>query len=280
MNTIVVDCHGLCHRAKHSMGDLEYDLQRTGVIFGFMSEMYRLAKSFNPCKFVFAWDSKDSLRKMVYPQYGRHHDGEEYTEEDIIAFEQFSTIRDVVIPEMGFANSFLYSGLEADDIIASVVKNYAGKFIIVSSDHDLYQLLAQNVEIYSPYSKKMMTHSEFYAKWGILPIKWAEVKAYAGCNSDNVPGIERVGEVTAAKFLRKALRPTTQAYKDILLNQELFERNMKLVKIPFEGTPTPVINNEERLSLDGFLRVCQRYGFTSMLDKESIRLWKQLFDLT
>ena len=45
-----------------------------------------------------------------------------------------------IIPKMGFKNSFIRTGQEADDIIAQLTIDYPG-MTIVSNDKDLYQLL-------------------------------------------------------------------------------------------------------------------------------------------
>jgi 5'-3' exonuclease len=70
------------------------------------------------------------------------------------------------------------------------------------------------------------------------------VKSIAGCDTDDVKGVKGIGEKTAAKFL---LGKLTKGKKldAINANLDLFKINSPLVKLPFPGTPSHELQNDE-----------------------------------
>ena len=284
---VVVDSNYLCHSARHSqnLAGLSLDGIKTGIVFGFFRSIMTLYKKLETPYFIFIWDSGVSYRKQISADYKANRIkfdesmGQEELDEARTVYNQFNILRDEIIPKLGFP-SFIESGFEGDDLIASVVTNpYPGyKYIIASPDHDLYQLL-EYADLYSPKTRNFYTEANFRKEWGIDPCQWANVKAMAGCVSDNVKGLLRVGEKTAAKFLRGELYKG-EAFKHIMSNsgKEIIEKNMRLVYLPFEGTPDLVINPAD-FSIDShyFQDVCETYGLMSFLTPSNYGQWKALF---
>ena len=81
---LLLDCNYLCHRAKHSTGDLSYGGDATGVIYGFLKSLSGFQDFFNTSNFVFCWDSNTSKRKEIYPEYKANRENKEYTDEEIV----------------------------------------------------------------------------------------------------------------------------------------------------------------------------------------------------
>lgn len=100
------------------------------------------------------------------------------------------------------------------------------------------------------------------------------VKAMSGCDSDGVPGIPGVGEVTAVKFIRKELSKTSAIYKTIMSPEsaEVVCRNRRLVELPYEAvpTPTPEWDLSEKISIKGWNHVCERLGIKSMIGRAPV----------
>lgn len=152
MGYTLIDASGLMHQARHSTGDLSTDTQGTGVIFGFLSQIYSIKKAYPKHQILLCYDSKLSKRKELFPDYKRKRAEERTPEEQQeleYAREQFTEIRRVVMPRLGFKNAYLQQGYEADDLIAQLCRQLAlqvepgipNEIVIVSRDHDLYQLL-------------------------------------------------------------------------------------------------------------------------------------------
>jgi DNA polymerase-1 len=285
MTHLIIDSHAICHQAKHSTGELSHNDIGTGIVFGFFKQIYSLAVKFKTNKFVFAWDSKTSKRKSVYPMYksNRKERNEEEKIVNQIAFEQFNEIKTEILPKLGFINIFEEEGYEADDIIASILWNKNGEIpcIIVSSDTDLYQLL-DKAPMYSTRKKELYTNEMFSKEWGVIPMDWSQIKAIAGCSSDGVPGIPRIGEKTAIKFLRGELSAQSNPYKLLTErdSKEIISRNLSLVKLPFLGMKKIKIKEEEEvLSQDAFIEMFNTKGFNSLITKEAVTQWKKTLQL-
>ena len=277
MKTLVVDCNFLCYQSWFAMGELKHHDNGTGVIFGFMSQLYNLAQHFDTNRFIFCWDSKSSKRRDKHPFYKiRDKSGEDMTD----AFRQFKDIRRHVLTTLGFRNNFVLGGFEGDDIIASVVINHepddGDRKIMISSDGDLYQLL-EHAHMYNPRNRKTMTRKGFMEKYDIPPRLWAHVKALAGCTSDTVPGIKGIGEGYALRYLRGHLS-RGKAWESIESQEgkAIYERNLGLVMLPMEGTPVFNIR-EDILYLNNFVEICQEYGFKSFLEDK--RDWRDRFNM-
>ena len=283
---LIIDSNFICHRALNAIREvkLTYGDLRTEIILSFLLQIHKIALKFRCNKLIFAWDSIINYRKDIYKDYKKKDFKEELTEEEIermkICYRQFSEIRYKVLPSLGFKNVYQQTGVEGDDIIASVIINNPGKhFTIISRDNDLYQLLSPRVDMYDPISHKMITKRSFEEKWGIPPQMWGEVKCIAGCKNDNVPNVPNVGPKTAIKYLKHRLKATTQAFKRIKESEPIIERNRRLVVLPFECTLGIKIK-EDQLYLIDFIEIFEKYGFESQLRNSELKQWQDTFNLS
>jgi 5'-3' exonuclease len=280
--TLLLDCNGICHALRHTIGALSHNGKETGIVFGFLLQLFTLQKRFRPYRWVFAWDSGHSLRRKIYPQYKGNRAIKRNPEEEWhrqSSFRQFDLLRDEVIPELGLSEWNLYEhGYEADDLIASAVSAIPGKKIIISQDHDLYQLLGENCVVYNSKKRELFSSEDFRKQYGIDPKRWVEVKAIAGCSGDNVEGIFHAGEASAIKYLTGELSTHSKVYCAITTGREIIERNRQLVELPFDGfrlSERPM--NRMHMSEVGFQSVCQLYGFDSFLSGEKLPEWRSVF---
>lgn len=242
---LILDCQYLCYRAFHALGsNLESGGEPTATIFGFLKDVTTLLNEFSTDRIVFTWDRGSGKRREIYPEYKMNRDrarsemdaDEAQRRKDFL--RQVQKLREMYIPQLGYRNSFWQDGYEADDVIASIVTRSLhedDQAIIVSSDQDLWQLITENVSCYNPHKKVLMDRDLFKGSHDIEPSLWAGVKAIAGCTSDNVPGVRGVGEVTAVKWFQSKLKHESAAYKKISDNLDVYNRNIKLVRLPFEG---------------------------------------------
>ncbi len=276
MKTMLVDSNFLCYKAKITTGNLQYNGVATGVMFGFISQLLTAAKKVQPHKIVFTWDSKKSKRKEILPCYKekrRENQTEEEKQEWEEAFEQFHQLRKEILPRIGFNNNFLQSGYESDDLIARYVfDNDSEDVYIVTADDDMLQLL-HKAKIFNPAKDRIIGNKDFQNEYGIKPVDWAYVKMIAGCSSDNVPGIESVGEKTAIKYIRGDLKKSTKAYQKIKEGKDKIEFNHQLVALPFKGTKSMKVE-DNNFNMREFLRFCRDFGLNSFRKddvKEEIR---------
>lgn len=285
MKTLLIDSNAMCHRVKYTLGELNYETEKVGVIFGVFMQIMKLSKQFQTKEFVFCWDSTSSHRQKVFPEYKEKRRTLKDTktpqeiEEDKLANAQFDQLRTSILPAIGFP-VYMEKGFEADDLLASITKNNSGDFIIATSDEDIYQLLAPNVSILK--QSGLYHEKDFRTEYGIEPNMWSEVKAIAGCTSDNVPGIAGVGETRAISYILGASTPSQKSHQKIICSEgkTIIGRNRKLVRLPYEGCPVIKLEAAPRLSLYKFIEICQNLNFQYFLRKDVLNQWKELLGLT
>jgi len=292
---LIIDSPALCYRAKFAMQkvELSFEEMKTEIIFNFLNQVMSLAKRFETNYFAFCWDSRKSFRRDLYPDY-KYKRKEDKTQEekkfDSLAYTQFHRLRREVLPALGFKNNFIQTGLEADDIIASITRDIYSRIVIntnpnrkditiISRDNDLYQLLLY-CNMFDFQTLKMMTDDSFAKEYKSLSSLWNMVKSIAGCTSDNVTGVEGVGEKTAIKYINHILPSHYKTFKAIESEegQEIIRRNKELVYLPFKGTKKFPIKRDKLYSKD-FYNTFDSLGFKSFLTQESFREWEERFNL-
>ena len=95
-------------------------------------------------------------------------------------------------------------GIEADDAIGTVsaAAAAAGFQVIVSTgDKDLAQLVGEQVTLINTMTNERLDVAGVVEKFGVVPERIVDYLALIGDTVDNVPGVEKVGPKTAAKWL-------------------------------------------------------------------------------
>ncbi len=288
---MLVDVSSICYRAFFRLGGLSSGNSKTGVTFGFLSQILQLAKLFNTNKFVFCFDSRKSYREMIYPQYKANRKNIEQTEQEKrekrVFYRQVNELRMELLPALGFRNIFIKVGYESDDLIAHLALNVNEKKIspavMISSDKDLYQLLGYDVYFYDLGKKELLDRDWFAENYFDLdPWWWMRMKVLSGCVTDNVAGIKGVGEKTAFKFLKGELKRTSKAYQAIESKEgkRIQDRNFKLVALPFRGRKELDLRIEKKevFKRKKFIQVFEDLEFVSFLKK--LNDWQEYFGLT
>lgn len=261
---IIADCGAVCHTAAYAYGKLT-----NGTVYGFFSLVYSMAFSHECGRLAFCWDSQRSKRRELYSQYKANR---VKTEETIERYKDFDLIRKELLPRLGFKNSFIQDGYEADDLIASICRNNKGKKFIASHDHDLFQLLDRDTCIVKPNSScQKFTLDIFKDKYGIEPEDWVMVKAMAGCSTDNIGGIPNVGEIRAVKHLRGKYQYQCTGREA----ERIIRRNLRLVRLPMKGTKDVVLHEEEHLDFKEFQKLCEEYHFKKFINNYGN--WEKFF---
>jgi DNA polymerase-1 len=267
---LILDCNYLCHRAKYVFGDLSDKGSATGVVYGFLKDVLYLRKRFDSDHFIFCWDYGESLRKKIMSTYKENRRPKERTKAEKAFEEAFQSqmhkLREEYLHTIGFKNVLYQDGYEADDIIAIVCRNIEAddEGIIVTADKDLWQCIRPNIHWYDPRKKETITYGKFKKRFDIRPKEWAKVLAIAGCNTDNVKGIQRVGQKTALSFLTRRSASTTKANVAIKEGwKKVVLQNRAVVQLPLRGTK-PVKFAKDRITQTGWNRVTKRLGMKSI----------------
>jgi 5'-3' exonuclease len=282
---LLIDSNALCYRSMFTMKGLSYNEMKTGVIYGFLSQILSLTEQFKTSQLCFAWDSKKSVRKRIYPQYKENRqkiDPKIKALKDV-SFPQFDLLRKEILPQMGFKNVFMWPGMESDDIIALLVKKFKKEeFLIVSGDHDFYQLL-DFCNIYDIKQKKIKNSAWLFENYGIMKSKeFAYALAIAGCTTDSVKGVNLVGIPTAIKYIvNQGGGMRESLYKKIVSKegQQIIRRNLRLVTLPFPGWNPGIVNlHFGKGNFSGFQDVCSKYDLRSFVHTSKLNDWKKILD--
>jgi len=174
-----------------------------GGIYHFINILRKFLEEHNLDKVVVFWDgdSNSSIRKSIYPQYkaNRRQDMNEYKYESYL--QQKSRVKQYL--EEIFVRQVEMINNEADDLIAYYCKvSNEEDIIIFSADKDLTQLISERVTIYSPISKQYFKNGDMITinKVDIPHYNVLVTKIFTGDKSDNIDGIEGLGEKTLLKF--------------------------------------------------------------------------------
>jgi len=201
--TLLVDGDNLFKIGFHGVKELYTDGSHVGGVYHFINTLRRFLEEHNHDKVVVFWDgdSNSSIRKGIYPQYkgNRRQDMNEYKYESYL--QQKARVKtyleEIFVRQVEMANN------EADDLIAYYCKISVDENIIIfSGDKDLTQLISKWVTIYSP------VHKQYYKNGDKISINKVDIphqnvtvcKIFTGDKSDNIEGIEGLGEKTLVKL--------------------------------------------------------------------------------
>jgi len=276
--TVLIDSHFLGYRAYYTTGHLSHEDKATGIPYGFLWSILLIAEKFKTNKFIFFWDS-GSWRKKVFPEYkaSRREGTEEEQKERERIHQQFDYLKESILLRLGFS-CWQVPEMESDDLIAGTIVNHPDKrFVIVSSDNDLYQLLTKSnvAGMYDPAKHKLYRAFDFYQEYGIAARDWTIIKCIAGCSSDGVPGVPGVGTKTAIKYITEKLNPKSKAYRNIVENPAIVKRNYRLVALPMYTTPIiPLPKSSEMIFTEVQAEdLFRRLGFESFLKEDIFERW-------
>lgn len=286
MDWLIFDMSYLAHRSYYAIPGLSFDNIGTSVLFGIMRDIQQLSEGFGTTNICYCFDSKTSLREKIYPAYKEPRRNLKPKEAEAKAEirKQVNLFRTNFLARLGLRNVYQKEGYEADDLIAAchaaIRKHYHDitTVIIVSADKDLYQLLDPERDrtiIYNPTKKSSYNAKSFQDEFGIPPNRWPEVKAIAGCQTDNVPGVRGVGEITAANYLKQRMcdpfyETEKVREKGIELWQmgDQFEVNYKLVTLPYNDIRVAP-PKEEKINPAIWDQLAAEMGITSRRSKSA-----------
>ena len=98
-------------------------------------------------------------------------------------------------------------GVEADDVIGFVTGKWCGvteaPVDVVSTDKDMLKLLSQQVSIRDHFKAAWLDEAYCLNKFGVPPSQIEDLLALMGDKEDDIPGVEKVGKLTAARWLKQ-----------------------------------------------------------------------------
>ena len=203
---LVVDGHSLAYRAFYALPVENFstkDGQHTNGIYGFLSMLINLIKAEKPTHMAVAFDtSRQSFRTREYPEYkaNRSETPSEFKGQIPLLQDCLAAMSIQVLQQ---------EDIEADDILATLAAqgSDAGFHVLVcSGDRDTIQLVNDDVTLLYPNVQgvsqlKRYDRQAVIDRYGVPPEQYPDIAALVGETSDNLPGVPKVGEKTAVKWL-------------------------------------------------------------------------------
>ncbi len=204
---VLIDGHSILNRAFYGVPDLSNTQGlHTNAIYGFLNILFKILEEEKPDFLAVAFDVKaPTFRHEIYKEYKgtRKPMPAELAEQVPVIKEALGAMGIWMVEQ---------AGLEADDILGTLARRAeeAGMEVaLVSGDRDLLQIATDRIKIRIPKTKGGKTEVEDYyaadveAKYGVDPTGFIDLKALMGDTADNIPGVPKVGEKTAAELMKQ-----------------------------------------------------------------------------
>jgi len=196
---VLVDGSSYLYRAFHALPDLRNAAgEPTGAIYGVLNMLRRLVGDYKADFLACVFDAKGkTFRDEVYPEYKATRAP---MPDDLAA--QIEPLLEA-IAAMGWP-LLVVDGVEADDVIGALARQAERqgiRTVVSTGDKDLAQLVDPSVTLINTMSNETLDVEGVKAKFGVAPERIVDYLALVGDTVDNIPGVEKVGPKTAAKWL-------------------------------------------------------------------------------
>ena len=284
MRLLLVDGHYYLYRSFFAIRGLRApDGRPTNAIYGFAKALKKMFADVEPTHAAVVWDGGlPAKRTELRPDYKQNRPPmpvdmqrqEEWLKRNV----SFFGARSLWLPKT-----------EADDLIASLSRQAESRgmeVVIATNDKDMMQLVRPGVSIYSTAKSDcaerafvLLGPSEVAARWGVAPERVGDFLALTGDQTDNISGVDGVGEKTAARLIREfgglddllrsleRVKPKSLAEK-ISRARDLILENKEMVTLD-EGIPLPAQIEELEFKPDRehLSEALKDIGFKSLLEE-------------
>jgi DNA polymerase I len=170
----------------------------TGAVFGVLNMLSKFLKDYDPERIAVVFDAPGkTFRDELFAEYKAHRPP---MPDDLRSQIEplFEAVKGMGLPILR------ESGVEADDVIGTLACNAAKEnlsVLISTGDKDMAQLVSPLITLINTMSGTVLDRAGVKAKFDVFPEQIIDYLALVGDSSDNIPGIDKVGPKTAAKWL-------------------------------------------------------------------------------
>lgn len=200
MELVLIDGNSLINRAFYATPLLTSpEGVPTNAVYAFLNMLLKIEKDLSPKYLLVAFDRKEPTFR--HKQYAEYKAGRKPMPTELAV--QIPLLKEV-LDSMGIAH-YEKAGYEADDIIGSYAKQIPLSTAIFTGDRDAFQLVDEHTSVY--FTRRGITETDVYdinnfkEKYGVEPRQVIDLKACMGDQSDNIKGIDGVGEKTAVNLI-------------------------------------------------------------------------------
>lgn len=296
---LLVDALNLFTRHFVANPSMSIHGHHAGGMVGFLNGIRLLNERLRPSQVIVIWEGGgSSRRRAIYSQYKAQRRaqklnrfyGDEIPDSVQGRNNQISVI--VEILKKTPVSQIYVPDCEADDVIGYLAryKLKDNKKVIVSSDRDFYQLLNENVSMFSLSKKRFILPETVLKENGISANNFCLARAICGDTSDNIGGIKGAGIKTVSKrfsgmassqsmtiddIINESKKMSMgkripKIYKEILSNEDIVKRNWKLMYLDTNNLSAYQIKNIDD-TIDTFNPVRDKISVMRTLIREGIQ---------
>ena len=203
---LVVDAPSLLHRNHHARAHTQLrDRQGRPIwaLHGMLRQILESIDTIAPDAVVFGLDDRTgSVRRDLYADYkaGR-------AQKDPELVDQLERA-EALLEALGL-HTVTPAGLEADDVNASGAtwaEQHGWDCVIITSDRDAFAHISRHTQVLrlidgGIHGSPMLNPARLFNMYGVRPANYLAFAALRGDSSDNLPGVQGIGEKTAAILL-------------------------------------------------------------------------------
>lgn len=256
-NTLIFDAYNAIHRCRFNWGGgsaLSDDGYQ--MVYNFINLFNAAIKKFEPSKVIFVLDGEPVSRLRVDSTYKANRIKKDMTADEVAYWRSFRRQKTAIISLLKHfpVDTYLNPKEEADDVIYNYCRNNPQEEItVISNDSDYIQIINEcgNTKVFNPIKKEFFERTDYdYVSW----------KAMVGDRSDNIPGVKRIGKVTAGKILKAGA--LSERLKDPNFKSQ-YDHSYSLIEMRTDG----VLENTEvslgKWNRDELVRLFEEYNFQS-----------------
>jgi DNA polymerase-1 len=195
----LVDGSSYLYRAFHALPNLTNSQgEPTGALLGVANMLRRLLNEEQPERIAVVFDAKGpTFRHELYPEYKANRPPmPAELRGQVEAILEFTRLLGLPLLQV--------EGVEADDVIGTLVRaaEEAGMDCVISTgDKDMAQLVSDRTTLTNTMTATATDRAGVKQKYDVTPEQFVDFLALTGDTSDNIPGVEKCGPKTAAKWL-------------------------------------------------------------------------------
>ena len=201
-----------------------------GGLTGFLKSVGYAIKQLDPTRVIITFDGVggSNARRNLFPDYKANRNVNRMTNYSIFSSkdEESESIaqqmeRLIVYLKCLPVTLICVDAIEADDVIAKLVEKYeqdesCRRIHIMSADQDFLQLVTDKTHVYSPIKKKIYTPSLVLEEYNLTSKNFIIKKILMGDKSDNVPGVNGLGEKKLAKLYPELMTEQQITLQDVI----------------------------------------------------------------
>ncbi|MBT8056247.1 MAG: DNA polymerase I [Gammaproteobacteria bacterium] len=273
----LVDGSSYLYRAFHALPNLGNSRgEPTGALLGVANMLRRLLKEEDPKHIAVVFDAKGpTFRHEMYPDYKANRPPMPADlRKQVEAIHDFTRLLGLPLLQV--------DGVEADDVIGTLARRTEAdgfECVISTGDKDMAQLVSDTTTLTNTMTGVDTDREGVREKFGVEPEQIVDFLALTGDKSDNIPGVEKCGPKTAAKWLNawqdldgvvdhagevggKIGEYLREALEQLPLSQELAR-----IRCDVELDAGPKDLQRGEVDQDSLMQALRRYEFNSWLEE-------------